>query len=106
MPAKLNVPTKGPTAAMVRAARGNGKYETYSDSGASFHTSHTQAVMTAYKKAPAETTVEVTNGTILSVDGFGTVEVNLDQPSTTTKPVKMVSVGCVPGLSRDLLPTR
>ena len=54
--------------------------------------------MTAYKKVPAETTVEVAGGTILPIDGFGTVEVDLDQPSTTTKPVKMVSVACVPGL--------
>ena len=41
--------------------------------------------MTAYKKAPAGTTVEVADGTILSVNGFGTAEVNLDQSSTATK---------------------
>ena len=34
--------------------------------------------MTAYKKAPAGTTVEVAGGTILPVDGFGVVEVSLD----------------------------
>ena len=64
---------------------------------------HTQAGMTAYKKAPAETTVEVADGTILLIDGFGTLEVSLDQPGTTTKPVKMVSVAYVPGRSRNLL---
>ena len=36
--------------------------------------------MTAYKKALAGTTVEVSDRTILPVDGFGTVEVDLDQP--------------------------
>ena len=67
------------------------KEEWDSDSGAS-----------AYKKAPAGTTVEVPDGTILPVDGFGRVEVDLDQPGTTTKPAKMVSVGYMPGLSRNL----
>ena len=61
--------------------------------------------MTVYKKAPAETTVEVADGTILPVDGFGTVEVDLDQPGTTTKTVKVVFVAYVPGLSRNLLST-
>ena len=68
--------------------------------------SHTQAGMTAYKKAPAGTTFDVADGTILPLDGFGTLEVELDQPGTTTKPVKMVSVAHVPGLSRNLLSTR
>ena len=68
--------------------------------------SHTQAGMTACKKAPGGTTVEVSDGSIFPVDGFGTVEVDLDQPGTTIKPVKMVSVTCVPGLSRNLLSTR
>ena len=68
--------------------------------------SHTQARVTAYKKAPPGTTVEVTDGTILPVDGFGTIEVDLDQPGTTTKPVKMVAVAYVPGLSWNLLSTR
>ena len=36
--------------------------------------------------------VEVANGTILPVDGFGTIEVDLDQPDITTKSVKMVAV--------------
>ena len=72
----------------------------------SFHTSHTQDGMTAYKKAPAGTTVEVDDGPILPVDGFGTVEVDLDQPGTTTKPMKMVSVGYVSRLLRSLLSIR
>ena len=66
---------------------------------------HTQAGMTADKKAPAVTTVEVADGIILPVDGFGTVEVDLNQLGTTTKPVKMVSVSYVSGLSRNLLST-
>ena len=68
--------------------------------------SHTRAGKTAYKKAPAGTTVEVADGTILQVDGFAPVEVDLDQPGTMTKPVKMVAVAYVPGLSRNLLSTR
>ena len=67
---------------------------------------YTQAGITAYKKAPAGQTVEVANGTILSVDGFGTVEMDMDQTGTTTKPVKMVFVAYVPGLLRNLLSTR
>ena len=62
--------------------------------------------MTAYKKASAGTTVEVADGTTLPVDGFETIEVDLDQPGTTTKPVKLVAVTYVPGLSRALLSTR
>ena len=52
------------------------------------------------------TTVEVADGTILPVDGFETVEVDLDQPGTTTKPVVVVCVSYVLGLSRNLLSTR
>ena len=48
--------------------------------------------MTAYKKAPAGTTVEVADRTILPINGFGTVGVDLDQPGTTTKLMKMVSL--------------
>ena len=62
--------------------------------------------MTVYKKAPTGTTVEVADRTILPVDGFGIVEVDLDQSGTTTKPVKMVSVEYVPGLSWNLLSNR
>ena len=72
----------------------------------SFHMFYTQAGMTAYKKAPAETTVEVADGTIFPVDGFGIVEVDLDQPGTTIKPVKMVSIAYVLGRSWNLLSTR
>ena len=48
--------------------------------------------MTAYKKASSSTTAEVADGNILREDGFGTIEVDLDQPGSTTKPVKMVAV--------------
>ncbi|CAM9922437.1 unnamed protein product, partial [Ascophyllum nodosum] len=41
----------------------------------------------------------------LPVDGFGRIEVNLDQPGHTTKMVKMDDVAYVPGLSRNLLST-
>ena len=34
--------------------------------------------MTAHKKASAGTTFEIADGTILPVDGFGTIEVDLD----------------------------
>ena len=75
------------------------------DPRATFHTSHTRAGGTAYKKALTGTTIEVANGTILPVDGFGTFEVGPDQPNTTTKLVKMVAVAYVPGGSRNLLST-
>ena len=42
----------------------------------------------------------------MAVDGFGTIEVDLDQPGTTTKSVKMVAVAYVPGLAQNLLSTR
>ena len=58
---------------------------------------------TAFKKASPGTTVEVADGTILPIDRFGTTEVDLDQPSTTTKSVKMVAVAYLPGFSRNLL---
>ena len=90
MLAKLNVPAKGPTAAMVGAACGDRKKEWESDSGETFHTSHSRAGVIAYKKVPADKTVEVANGTILLVDRFGTIEVDLDQPGTTTKPVRLL----------------
>ena len=103
---KLNVPAKRPTAAMVGAGCGDRKKEWESYSGETFHMSHSRAGVIAYKKAPAGTTVEVANGTILLVDRFGTIEVDLDQPGTTTKPVKMVAVVYVPVHSRNLLSTR
>ena len=102
VPAKMIVPAsseEGLVAATIGTGYGDDKEEWDSDSDASFHISHTQAGMTVFKKAPTGTTVKVTDGTILPVDGFGTVEVDLDQPSTTTKPVKMVAVGYVPGRS-------
>ena len=68
--------------------------------------SHTQAGTIAYKKAPAGTTVEVGYGTTFPVDWFGIVEVDLDQPGATAKPVKMVSVAYVPELSWNLLSPR
>ena len=106
---RTNVPANSEVelvAVTIGAARGDGKEGWDLDSGASFHTSHTRVGINAYKKAPAGTTVEVADGTILPVDGFGAVEVDLDQPGTTTKLVKMVSVASVPGLSRNLLSTR
>ena len=101
--AKLNVPANfevGLLAATTGAARADSKEEWDSDSGVSFNMFHTQAGMTTYKKALAGATVEVADGTIFPVDGFRIVEVGLDQPGTTIKPVKMVSVGYVPGLLR------
>ena len=68
--------------------------------------SHTQAGITAYKKVPVGVTGEVADGTIMPIDEFGTVVVDLDQPGTTTKPVKMVSVAYVPGRSWNLLSAR
>ena len=109
MLAKINVPANFEVrlvAATIGAARGDGKEEWDLDSSATFLISHTRAEMTAYKKAPAGTTVEVADGTILPLDGFATVEVDLDQPCTTTKSMSMVSVAYVPGLSRNLLSTR
>ena len=49
---------------------------------------------------------KVADGTILPVDGFGTVKVNLDEPCNKTNPVKMVAVAYGPGLLRNLLSTR
>ena len=67
--------------------------------------SHARAGIAAYKKASPGTTVEVADGTILLVDGFGTIDVDLDQPVTVTKSVKMVAVAYVPGFSWNLLST-
>ena len=64
---------------------------------------HTRAGMIAYRKMSSGTTVEVADEIILPVDGFGTIEVNLDKPSRTTTPVKMVFVTYVPGLSRNMV---
>ena len=107
MLAKINVPLNaevGLVAATVGAARGDGKEERTSDSGASFHMSHTQVGMTAYKKAPAGTTVEIADRTILPVDGFGTVEVDLDQPGTTPQQMNRVSAAFVQGFRPTCCP--
>ena len=109
MLAKTSVPVNAEVAlgaAATGAAHGDGKKEWNSEFGASCHVSHTQAGMIAYKKAPAGTTVEVADGTVLLVNGFGAVEVDLDQPGTTIKLVKMASIAYVPELLRDLLSTR
>ena len=99
------VPEVRAVAAMVGAARGNRKEEWESDSGATFHMSQTRVGTSAYKKASPGTTVEIADGNILPVDGFGRIEVDLDQPGHTTNMVKMDDVGYVPGLSRNLLST-
>ena len=75
------------------------------DSGATLHMPHICAGMVSYKITCPGTLAEVADDTILPVDGFGTFEVNLDQPNTMAKPVKMVAVKYVPGRSRNLLPT-
>ena len=108
MLAKLTVPAVPEVravAAMVGAARGDRKEEWESDSGATFHMSHTRAGMSAYMKASPGTTVEIADGNILPVDGFGRIEMDRYQPGHTTKMVKMDDVAYVPGLSRNLLST-
>ena len=108
MLAKLIVPALlevRAVAEMVEAARGDRKEDWELDSGATFHMSYTRAGMSAYKKAPPGTTVEIADGNFLPVDGFGRIEVDLDQPGHTTKMVKMDDVAYVPGLSRNLLST-
>ena len=87
------------------AARSVRKEEWESDSGATFHMSHTRAGMSAYKKASPGTNVEIANGNILPVDGFGRIEVDLNQLGHATKMVKMDDLAYVPGLSLNLLST-
>ena len=56
MLAKTNVPANtevGLVVATTGEAFGNGKNKYDSDSGTSFHMSHTQSGISAYKKAPA-----------------------------------------------------
>ena len=108
MLAKLTVPVVPEVravAAMGGAARSDRKEEWESDSGATFHMSHTRAGMSAYKKASPGTNVEIADGNVLPVDEFGRIEVDLDQPGRTTKMVKMDDVAYVPGLFRNLLST-
>ena len=73
MLARLTVPVvpevRGVTA-MVGAARSVTKEEWESDSGATFHMSHTRAGRSAYKKASPGTNVEIADGNILPVDRF------------------------------------
>ena len=79
MLAKLTVPgvpEVRTVAAMVGAARNDRKEEWESNSGATFHMSHTSAGMCAYKKASLGTNVEIADGNILPVDGFGRIEVD------------------------------
>ena len=108
MLAKLTVPAvpeMRAVAAMVRAARSDRKEEWESYSGATFHMSHTRAGISTYKKASPGTNVEMAGGNILPVNGFGRIEVDLDQPGHTTKMAKTNGVAYVPGLSRNLLST-
>ena len=101
MLAKINVPANAEVelvAATTGAARLDGKEKWDPESRASFHMSHTLAGMTAYEKVPPGTTAEVADGTILPIDGFGTVEVDLDQSSATTKPVR----GFPSGMCQDV----
>ena len=74
--AKLTVPAVPEVravAAMVGAARGDRNEEWESDSSATFHMPHTRAGMSGYKKASPGTTVEIADGSILPVDGFGRI---------------------------------
>ena len=67
MLAKLTVPAVPEVravAAMVGTARSDRKKEMESDSGATFHMSHTRAGMSAYKKASPGTNVEIADSYI------------------------------------------
>ena len=108
MLAKLTVPAVPEVravAAMVGAARSDRKEEWESDSGATFHMSHTRAGMSAYKKASPGMNVEIADGNILPVDEFGRIEVDLDQPGHTTKMVKMLRM-CRDSPGTCCLPTK
>ena len=95
----------GLMSAMAGAACEGSQKDLESNFGATLFMPHNRPGMTAYKKAPPGTTTEVADETILPVDGFETIEVDLDQSGSTTEPVKMVAVAYVPGFSRDLLST-
>ncbi|CAN0258420.1 unnamed protein product, partial [Ascophyllum nodosum] len=101
----VDFPEVRAAAAMVGTARSDEKEEWESDSGATFHMSHTRAGMSDYKKASPGTSIEIADGNTLPVDGFGRIEVDLDQPGRTTKMVRMDDVAYVPGLSRNLVST-
>ena len=62
----------------LEAGHGDGKDVWDSDSGASFQMYHTQAGMTAYKKAPAGTAIEVIDAAILPVNGIRIDEVDMN----------------------------
>ena len=103
MLAKLTAPAVSEVravAVVVGAARGDRKEEWESDSDATFHMSHTRARMSAYKKASPGTNVEIADGNMLPVDGFGRIEVDLDQLGHTTKDGEDRRCYVVPGLSR------
>ena len=51
-----------------------------------FHISRIRAGMTWYKKASPGTMVVVADRDIPPADGFGTIEVGLDQPDATITP--------------------
>ena len=67
--------------------------------------SHTRDGMSADKKASPGTNVEIVDRNILPVDGFGRIEVDLDQAGHITRMVKMDDIAYVSGLSRNLLST-
>ena len=67
------VPEVRAVVAMVEEARGDRKEEWDSDSGTTFHMSHTRAGMSAYKKASSGTTIDIADGNILPVDGLGRI---------------------------------
>lgn len=89
--------------AMVGAARGDMKEEWELDSVATLHMPHVRTGMSDYKKAFPETTVDIANGNVLPLDGFGRIEVDLGQPRHTTKMVKIDEVAYLPGLSQNPL---
>ena len=68
------VPEVRPVAAMVGAARSDRKEEWESDSGATFHMSHTRAGMSAYRKVSLGRNGKIADGNTLSVDGSGSGE--------------------------------
>lgn len=106
--AKLNVPVRsedGEIAAMVGTARSDRKEKWESDSGVTFHVSHTRHGMLNYNKASPGTTVEVADGYDLPVDGFRRIEVDLDLPRSTTRMVRMDDTAYVSGPARNLMST-
>lgn len=64
--------------------------------------SYTRNGMLNYKTASPGMNVEVIDGIILQADRFGKSEVDLDQPGSTTRRIRMDDVAYVPELSRNL----